>query len=177
MQRWAVQGQPHFTKVLKVFWAVFGYGVRSDLVAIEGDPESARGGVTARCYLSVLQEHLPTVMDANSIFMHDNARIHMARIVKSWLEEQTFEVMQWPAYSLDLNPIKNLWFFLKERIYKRCPELLTMRRGKEIILERLIQEAKLAWDEIGDNLMERLSDTMPNRVRAVIEAEGWYNKY
>ncbi len=40
------------------------------------------------------------MMDADSVFMHDNARIHTARLVKNWLEDQAFEVMQWPAYPL-----------------------------------------------------------------------------
>ncbi len=159
-----------------MFWAAFGHGARTDLVAMEGDPESARGGVTARRYVNVLEEHLQSVMNADSIFMHDNAPIHTARLVKNWLEEQAFEVMIWPPYSPDLNPIENLWFRLKEAIYRRCPELLTMR-GKEVVLERLIKEAQLAWDELADSELERLSDTMPNRVRAVLNADGWYTKY
>ncbi len=115
-------------------------------------------------------------MNADSIFMHDNARIHTARLVKSWLEDQAFNVMKWPAYSLDLNPIENLWAMLKDAIYKRCPELLTIR-GEQPVLDRLIKEAQGAWDDIEDRIMQRLSDTMPNRVRAVLEADGWYTKY
>ncbi len=49
-------------------------------------------------------------MNADSIFMHDNAPIYTARLVKNWLEEQAFEVMIWPLYSPNLNPIENLWF-------------------------------------------------------------------
>ncbi len=65
---------------------------------------------------------------------------------------------------------------LKEAIYRRCAELLTMR-GEQPVLERLIQEAQRAWDDLEDRIMARLSDTMPNRVRAVLEAEEWYTKY
>ncbi len=50
-------------------------------------------------------------------------------------------------------------------------------RGKEVVLERLIKEAQLAWDELADSKLERLSDTMPNRVKAVLNADGWYTKY
>lgn len=75
---------------------------------MDGDPEAARGGVTARIYRYVLEEYLPRVMEADSIFMHDNAPIHTAHTVKSCLEGMGIEVMVWPAYSPDLNPIENL---------------------------------------------------------------------
>ncbi len=47
LERWAVQGRPHFIKVTKMFWAAFDHGIRTDLVAMEGDSESPKGGVTA----------------------------------------------------------------------------------------------------------------------------------
>jgi transposase len=32
--------------------------------------------------------------------------------------------MDWPPYSLDLNPIKNLWALLKQEMYILHPELV-----------------------------------------------------
>jgi transposase len=40
--------------------------------------------------------------------MQDSARVHTARIVFRLLREMGIEVMVWPPYSPDLNPIKNL---------------------------------------------------------------------
>jgi hypothetical protein len=42
----------------------------------------------------VLDEHLLTVFDADSIFMHDNAQIHTAKLTKKWLEDNHVEVME-----------------------------------------------------------------------------------
>jgi hypothetical protein len=28
----------------QMFWAAFGYGIKTELVTMEGDPEAARGG-------------------------------------------------------------------------------------------------------------------------------------
>ena len=53
----------------------------------KGDPKAARGGFIVRRYVQVLEEHLGTVFDADSIFMQDNARIHTAYVVMDWLEE------------------------------------------------------------------------------------------
>lgn len=44
-------------------------------------------------------------------------------------------------------------------------------------LYALIQAAKEAWQSIEIRVLKNLSNTMPNRVRAVIEADGWYTKY
>jgi len=40
--------------------------------------------------------------------MQDNAPIHKAHKVRDYLEEMGIEVMAWPLYSPDLNPIENL---------------------------------------------------------------------
>jgi transposase len=34
--------------------------------------------------------------------------IHSAKKVKKWVEEPGIEVLEWPPYSPDLDPIKNL---------------------------------------------------------------------
>jgi DDE superfamily endonuclease len=91
-----------------MFWSGIRYGILRELVPLEGDPESKRRGITARVYLEILDEYLPTLMDADSIFMQDNAPIHIAGKVKKFLEEVAFEVLDWLPYSPDLNPIENL---------------------------------------------------------------------
>jgi hypothetical protein len=62
-------------------------GARTGLVPMEGDPESARGGVTTRVSKEVLNQHLPPILQFGAIFMHDNALIHTAHIIKDWLQE------------------------------------------------------------------------------------------
>lgn len=64
-----------------MFWAAFGFGIRSDLVIMEGDQDAKRRGITAKVYLEVLAEHLPTILEHDIIFMQDNAPIHKAHKV------------------------------------------------------------------------------------------------
>ena len=44
-------------------------------------------------------------------------------------------------------------------------------------LEALIVAVKEAWHAIDQSILYNLSITMPHRVKAVIDAEGWYTKY
>ena len=91
-----------------MFWAAFREESRTDLVPLSGDPNSSRGGVTRYRIRDLYAEVLPQILTENSIFMHDNAPVHTARVVRGLLEELGVEVMVWPPYSPDLNPIENL---------------------------------------------------------------------
>src|ERR1700712_5651469 len=99
-----------------MFWAAFGWGIRTDLVIMRGDPDTPREGVTAARYLEVLDEYLPTILHNDSIFMQDNAPIHKAHFVQQWFRDIGIELVVWPPYSPDLNPIENLWKMLKAKI-------------------------------------------------------------
>ena len=106
-----------------MFWGAFCGARRTSLYPLLGDPESPRGGVTGRCILECLQDQLPTIAEPGFIFAQDNAPTHTANIVQDWLrnwvEDNSIQVVDWPPYSPDLNPIENLWKLLKEGICER----------------------------------------------------------
>ena len=58
-------------------------------------------------------------------FMHDNDQIHTLRVVKSYLEENSINVLKWPAQSPDLNLIKNLWKGVEQHISAVKPKNLS----------------------------------------------------
>jgi hypothetical protein len=159
-----------------MFWATFGYGIRATLVPMDGDPESTRGGVTDRVYKEVLDRHLPPVLRFGAIFMHDNAPIHTAHIIREWLAEQGIDVIDWPPYSSDLNPIENLWAILKAEMYRLYLELVGVPNNVES-LDLLIRCAIATWDSLGEGILNRLIDTIVHRRQAVEDANGWYTKY
>ncbi len=145
-----------------------------------GDPESARGGVSSRTVLDCLQQNLPTICDPDSIFIQDNASTYTARIVQDWLkqwaEENGIELVDWPPYSPDLNPIENLWKLLKERICQLNPALSDMPKN-QASKDLLVRTAIEVWEAFEKEILEDLIDTMMHRIEAVIEAKGWYTKY
>ncbi|GFX94532.1 transposable element Tcb1 transposase [Trichonephila clavipes] len=44
-----------------------------------------------------------------AVFQQDNARPHVAKTVKSYLDSQTVQLLPWPAYSPDMSPIEHVW--------------------------------------------------------------------
>lgn len=166
-------------QIKQMFWAAFSGSVRrTGLVPLDGDRDSPRGGVNSLVIRRLYQQILPTLIGSqpDAIFMHDNASVHTAYIVRDALQEMGIRVMDWPPHSPDLNPIENLWALLKAKIYDLYPELLDMPNNN-YTLEILVDAAQEAWDLLDQDILANLSDSMPRRVRAIIEVDGWYTKY
>jgi transposase len=133
------------------------------------------GTMDQHLYKKILKEDLYETMeeyemDANRvIFQHDNDPKHKAKSVQEWLNEQPFEVLEWPAQSPDLNPIEHLWALLKRRLnqYETPPS------GMLELWERIhFQFYKITEDEC-----MRLYESMPRRVEAVLMAKGMWTDY
>ena len=47
------------------------------------------------------------------VFQYDNAPGHCTKTVKNLLQTQPFQTMEWLTQSPDINPIENVWVYLK----------------------------------------------------------------
>ena len=81
----------------------------SNLVVIERDNEAPKGGYSAKLYIKVLEDQIPRIYELGFQFMQDNALIYIAKIIAKWFKENVVEVINWPPYSPNLNPIKHAW--------------------------------------------------------------------
>ena len=136
---------------------------------------------TANAYVDLLNVYIPQMMTPGLGFLQDNASIHTADITDNTLRQLGVWVISHPPLSPDLNAIEHLWAKVKELVHELHPELKEAagsHETKKKVLKQAIREAfgviegRQPWDYSG-----KLIGSMPRRIKAVIEAKGWYTKY
>ncbi len=146
------------------------------------------GTVNTNVYIGVLDDYLLPFIDAlnadglsNIIYQQDNASPHASHKTKEWLansaKEHGFTVMEWPPNSPDMNPIENLWAHLKLELHRRYPDTNSLQGSPDAIKTILKTRLNEVWWQIGEEVLRNLIDSMPQRVRALLDAKGWYTKY
>jgi len=149
-----------FTKRL-MLWGCMHVGGLGSMKIIRGTVDGAK-------YSNILNECVIPFADEIQIFQQDNAPPHKTKENISLLENSV-ELLNWPAYSPDANPIENLWALLKRKVAKRSAKTL-------LELEMAINDV---WnnDEQLNNVCKSLVHSMPDRIKAIIKSRGGYTKY
>jgi len=121
-------------------------------------------------YLELMKEKLELHMAVHNckIFMHEGAQCHRAKIVTDFLKTKNIKLLEWPGNSPDLDPIENFWTELKNRVAEKHPTSLLL----------LIKTIKSSWVlDMPTELCRNLIESMPRRIRAVLEAKVGHTKY
>jgi len=145
-------------------------------------------GITKEVYVAMLAQNLLGYVDAlredslqDIIFQHDNASPHTAKLTREWLknegEAHGFTVMEWPANSLDMNLIENLWAILKRELHRRYPDTKYLSGSPAKVRSILKERLSTIWWDIGEEVLNKLIESMPERVRELREAKGWYTRF
>ena len=136
------------------------------------------GRLTAADYVDILEDVLlPTVRalfadeDTFHVYLcQDNSPIHTARVVRDWfVRHPEVTLLDWPTRSPDLNPIEHVWAYMS----KQWNGYDGRDQGE------LFANVKVIWENLRSQptVPQQLVESMPRRLRKVIEAEGGYTKY
>ena len=94
----------------------------------------------------------------------DKASAHNAINSRAAIATEGITLLDWPGNSPDLNAIEGVWGLLKLRINKLRPRPLTTSQ-----IQAAIQNA---WSELKPEDFVNLVDSTPDRIQAVLAAEG-----
>ncbi|EIE92200.1 hypothetical protein RO3G_16911 [Rhizopus delemar RA 99-880] len=104
------------------------------------------------------------------IFQHDNDPKHTSKLVKEYLKDQSYNILELPAQSPDLNPIENMWSLLKRRLndYETAP------KGMNELYERV---TKVWYDLMKLEECQKVIESMPKRIKQCIKNKGRWTDY
>ncbi len=83
------------------------------------------------------------------------------------LKKLRVKVMDWPSMSPDLNPIENLWGILKWKVEER--KFSNIHQLCDVVMEE--------WKRTPVATCEALVNSMPKRIKAVLENIGGHTKH
>lgn len=159
-----VQGQSNFAPKIGI-WACFGGQGVGALRIFDDDMDT-------RLYTdTMLQFMKPCALrlwpSGAWSYLQDNASYHKSHRSLEWFHNNGVSLVELPPHSPDLNPIENLWADLKRRVESRTPR--TIPELREIVISEWANTTQLTCSD--------LVDSMPDRMRAVVAADGYKTRY
>ena len=91
------------------------------------------------------------------VFQQDNARPHVARVCREYLDQNNDQTLDWPAFSPDLRPIEHIWDILNHRVRRRDPQPTTVQRMTQAIVEE--------WDRLTQPEIQHFINSISMRRR------------
>lgn len=147
-------------------WAGFGYEGKTNIAF-------PTGRMKAIDYQELLEVHLLPFGERIGgpfwIFQQDNASIHVANSTWAWFLDNGVHVMEWPANSPDLNPMENLWGILCRSVYADGKQYTNVEELKTAIIS--------AWEKVDPSVLQKLVDSMCDRVIKVVLKNGSFTGY
>lgn len=147
-------------------WAGIGYHGKTDINILSGRQNSAK-------YIQLIDEqlskHATRIAGSTFIFQQDNASIHTAKCVTSYIKSKNFTCLEWPARSPDLNIIENVWADLTRSVYENGRQYKDIAELKQSIITN--------WSLLRQKRIKKLFKSIPDRLLDVVQRKGGFTKY
>ena len=155
----------------RLVWGTISYEGKCIIEIINGTMKSS-------IYLDILRRRLlknyrklslksGEVDESNClIFQQDGSSSHTEKNVNNYFLRKGIQVLPWPAKSPDLNPIEEVWAWLKNNMK------FSYQNGQE-----LEEDIKKIWNSLQISFIKNLYHSMRDRIQAVIKAEGGPTDY
>jgi transposase len=132
--------------------------------------EVYEGTLDAKGYQDVLKKALmPAAMEwfedekDGWELQQDKATCHTAKSTMRFLEDNGIGVVDgWPTKGDDINPMENLWAILDEKLERKK---FTTRQGMKKAVAQI-------WNSIDEELLNKLIESIPDRLRRIVKAKG-----
>ena len=127
------------------------------------------GKMNSNMYCEILQQSMiPSLqkLGRRAVFQHDNDPKHTSKMTIALLKRLRVKVMDWPSMSPDLNPIEHLWGILKQKV--------EVHKVSNIHWLHNVMED---WKSIPVATCEALVNSMPRRLKVVLDNNGGHTKY
>ena len=145
-------------------WGGIAYGRRTQLHIIRESLNAIRyrDEILPPQLVPFLQQH-------NLTLQQDNARPRVTRISTAYLQAHNIDVLPWPAFSTDPNPIEHLWDELDRRVRRRDNPPSSVPKLEQTLLQE--------WNNIHQMTVNNLINSMIRRVQSALEANGRHTRY
>ena len=147
-------------------WGAIHHGGRSELLVVHRAMNRHR-------YIQILRNQMlpwaTGLFGRNFVYAQDNAPPHTARDTAAFLDQQGVEVMDWPAQSLDMNPMEHIWDQMPVWIWDMDDPPSTVAELNNAVCQ--------AWVAVQPGRVRTLVESMPRRVRALLAARGGHTRY
>lgn len=123
-----------------------------------------------KVYKDILSKHqgeLNDMFPKGYFYFHDRHPSHTAIDLNIWANENNMHLNLFPVSSSDLNPIENLWAWLKGEVARDCP-----RNEKE-----LRASLRRHWNGIDKKFLNPYIESIFNRCDLCIKNSGGYISY
>jgi transposase len=164
---WLYRGKNYRAKFSVMFWGCITYYGVGTLTAVDGNMNSDK-------YINILDNNLWPVIArhfpaTDFIFQEDNAPCHVSRQSNQWKSDNNIRTLDWPPQSPDLNIIENIWKVIKVRVRRRICKIENASDLRTVVAE--------IWSSLQAHYVRSLYNSIPRRIRAVLETRGNITKY